>query len=325
MTIITSGKEYIDIDAYASILAYRELLKLQGQEDVYAVSSAKMNKSIPPYARNIGLILDYDYSSVVGFQEELSKLATSRAEQFSSQRFIILDLSDPDYFDPIVDRTKVIEVIDHHPGHETYWQNTSVKTTIEPIGAVATLIYEKYQAADKLSQMSKPIAELLMMAILDNTLNFQAKITTARDKSAYQKLAKNAEVNELAFAQNYFTACEKGIKNDLATAIANDTKTGHTSDLLPNVFGQLAIWDGQYVLAHADVTKSALDKFGPDWLVNVISLKDGHSCLITSSEKVSQNLAKLFGVSPSQAKIIELPEVWLRKEIVKKALENGSN
>ena len=31
MKIITSGSKYIDIDAYASIIAYRELLKLKGE------------------------------------------------------------------------------------------------------------------------------------------------------------------------------------------------------------------------------------------------------------------------------------------------------
>ena len=36
--------------------------------------------------------------------------------------------------------------------------------------------------------MDKDIAKLLMAAILDNTLNFTANITTERDKNAYKKL-----------------------------------------------------------------------------------------------------------------------------------------
>ncbi len=39
MIIITSGKKYIDIDAYASCIAYRELLKMRGIESTF-VSNA---------------------------------------------------------------------------------------------------------------------------------------------------------------------------------------------------------------------------------------------------------------------------------------------
>ena len=45
MKIITSGSKYIDIDAYASCIAYRELFKLKGIEAI-SVSTSKLNESI---------------------------------------------------------------------------------------------------------------------------------------------------------------------------------------------------------------------------------------------------------------------------------------
>lgn len=51
MEIITSGSRYIDIDAYASIIAYAKLLYLQGKSAI-AISKANLNESITPSLRN---------------------------------------------------------------------------------------------------------------------------------------------------------------------------------------------------------------------------------------------------------------------------------
>ena len=57
MEIITSGSRYIDIDAYASIIAYAKLLYLQGKSAI-AISRANLNESITPRLRNNLYILN---------------------------------------------------------------------------------------------------------------------------------------------------------------------------------------------------------------------------------------------------------------------------
>lgn len=52
MKIVTSGRKYLDIDAYASMIAYRELLRVLG-EDVVAVSTALLNQSVPKMIRDL--------------------------------------------------------------------------------------------------------------------------------------------------------------------------------------------------------------------------------------------------------------------------------
>ena len=47
MKIVTSGRRYIDIDAYAGCIAYANLLNLKGIS-AKAVSTAKINESITP-------------------------------------------------------------------------------------------------------------------------------------------------------------------------------------------------------------------------------------------------------------------------------------
>ena len=60
-------------------------------------------------------------------------------------------------------------------------------------------------------KITKDIAYLMMSAILDNTLNFKAKVTNARDIIAYKKLEKIAKSAE-NYASKYFLDCQKIIE-----------------------------------------------------------------------------------------------------------------
>ncbi len=103
MKIITSGRKYLDIDAYASMIAYRELLKSLG-ENARAITTARFNQSVPKLVRD----LEYNLET--------------NAKIPASAEFIILDVSNPDFFDTFVEPEKIIEVIDHHTGFEGYWK-----------------------------------------------------------------------------------------------------------------------------------------------------------------------------------------------------------
>ncbi len=128
MIVITVGKSYIDIDGYASSIAYRELLKMKGIEAKF-VSNATLNYSITDSLKNISYTID-DYSID------------------SNDKYIILDLSDKSYFPEFVYENSIVEIIDHHPGFEEYWNNKlGNNSIIELIGSVATIIVEKYEQA----------------------------------------------------------------------------------------------------------------------------------------------------------------------------------
>ena len=300
MKVITAGNPYIDIDAYASCLAYRELLTLKG-EPAKAVSTSKLNESISPSLREIDLHLDEYIPN-------------------ENDEFIILDLSNPKCFDKIVNLGKVIEIVDHHPGFEHLWQNLP-NATIEPIGAIATLIFEKYQTANLLDKMSPEIAKLLASAILDNTLDFNAKITTNRDKNAYQEISKLADLKP-DFAKNYFLECQKSIENNLTGAILDDVKTEQRGYELPGVFGQLTIWDGEKILAQKTEIETALNSLGRKWLINIIVLSEKKSYILVSDEEVGKTVTKLFDINPPKNNLVKLDPLWLRKEIIKKALSD---
>lgn len=299
MIIITVGKSYIDIDGYASAIAYRELLNMQGIEARF-ISNATLNYSITKS------LLDISYN-------------IDKCEINDDDKYIILDLSNKDYFPEFVKEDNIIEIIDHHPGFEEYWNNKiGNKSIIEKIGSVATIIVEKYEQLNLLDKMNKDIAKLLMSAILDNTLNFTAGITKDRDKIAYHKLEEiTCDYN---YAEKYFKEVQENIEKDLEESIRNDIKIQHISEYVPDVFGQLTIWDPEKLLKNFEQIKNMLNNYDSKWIMNLISLKDNTSYIIYSDNDVKIKLEQLLNCKSEDEKIIVKPAM-LRKEIMNKAIK----
>jgi manganese-dependent inorganic pyrophosphatase len=69
-------------------------------------------------------------------------------------------------------------VIDHRKAHEAH-NFPNGKIQIELVGSAATLIAEKFHSSK--TAISEASAALLFSAIVSNTINFQANVTTQRD------------------------------------------------------------------------------------------------------------------------------------------------
>lgn len=305
MILVTSGAKYLDIDAYACCIAYAELLQLRAK-DAQAISTAVLNKSITPSLRALPVAIDTHYQS------------------HKDDTYVLVDLSDPDQFDTIVDLTQVEEVFDHHPGFEQYWsKKLGDRSHIEFLGAAATLIYEQWQQFGKFNAMSQSSAKLLAAAILDNTLNFGAGTTTQRDKSAYHLLSKHASLDD-AWAAQYFSECQQGVAADLPKALQNDTKFLKFANLPEKLcVGQLAVWDASSLIANELPTiATTLSAMQSEWFVNIISISEGYSYFLTPSSVIQQWLHELLGVN-FEGDAAKADKLWLRKEIIKAAQESS--
>ena len=292
MLVITVGKNYVDIDGYASAIAYRELFKLRGIESVFVTNSV-LNYSITKSLIDLGYTIDiYDIKD--------------------TDKFIVLDLSNPSFLSEFVRESDIVEIIDHHSGFEEYWKKTS--SIIEPIGSVATIIVEKYEEYNLLDKMNKDVALLLMAAILDNTLNFTADITCDRDKIAYKKLEDLTGIYN--YQDIYFNECQNYVENDLKDSIINDIKIEKDNKYLPEVIGQLTIWDIDKVLKEKDTIKNIMSNY-ENWLINIISLKDNKSYVLCSSKSVVESFSKLFECTIDNDVVIMNSK--LRKEILKRS------
>lgn len=298
MKIVTSGNKYIDIDAYAGCIAYSYLLNLKGVQSK-AVSTAKLNESITKELLKLDIKLD-------------------KSEPTEEDEFIIIDVSDKKFFDNIVKEDKIIEVIDHHTGFEEYWkQRLKNNSKIEFIGSVVTIIFELYEKENLQDKITKDIAYLMMSAILDNTLNFKAKVTNARDIIAYKKLEKIAKSAE-NYASKYFLDCQKIIEKNLRTALENDTKIGIISEKLPNIFSQLTVWNKDNIFDNKQIIFDTLNNFGKDWILNLICLEEGKSYIIASNTLILQEIQMLLKGKINEY-YLQCKNVWLRKEIIKQA------
>lgn len=296
--VITSGRKYIDIDAYAGMFTYQALLRDLGY-NAFVTTTAVLNESIPESIKQLGFQFD-------------------KVDLSLPTKYIVLDVSHPDFVDTFVSEKDIIEIIDHHTGYEEYWKNKGIKAHIEFIGSIATIIFEMFQKRKKENLLSVELCKLLIAAILDNTLNLKSSITTERDKVAYQQLLSLAQLDN-QFGESYFQDCYKNLDNSLEEYLKNDTKIEKVSSYLPEVFGQLIVLDKEDILRNLDRVHQFFYDY-EEWILNIISLSDGKSYLFFGSVSSKQKLESLFS-KKAKDKYLELDQCMLRKEIMKLARE----
>lgn len=306
MQIVTSGSRYLDIDGYAGIVAYAELLNTQNIP-ARAVSEAPPNESVTGTIRTWPVLIDRDYVTK------------------PDDHFVLIDVSDPERFDSSVDTNRIDKIIDHHPSHVDEWlQKLGDKAVIEAVGAACTQVWEQWRDAGLLDQMSQTSARLLLCGILDNTLNFEAHITTDRDRAAYDDLRKRAGLAE-NWPELYFEECEQAILNDLGSALMNDTK-----ELVLNGFalhrvgvGQLVVWHGDKIV-NDDLQRitAVLGDTYTEWFANVVSIGENRSYFICTNQQLQQWLSQVLDVKFVHD-VARADRLWLRKEIMKAAIDNA--
>lgn len=301
MKTITTGGAFTDIDAFASAVAYAELLRLQGKS-ARAVLPGSLNASIPGQLRNLDVVYEREHTPT------------------DDETFIVVDISEPEYIAKFVDEERIEEIIDHHPGMERYWrEKLGEKSDIEVIGAVCTQIVERWERAGRLADMSQESATLLAAGILDNTLNFTAKITMERDRAAYRTLLAIAELPE-NWAAQYFSWCQAFIEQHIEAAICTDTKmlalAGFEQDIM---IGQLAIWDAKTLQIPENLARVFGDRSAP-WCLNVLSLANSKNYIWCDDEDLRSYLEKTLDAQ-FEGGVMTTDRLWLRREVMQRAID----
>lgn len=302
-TIVTTGQAFADIDAVACVIAYAELLRLEGRT-AEAYFPGALNNSVTPTIRAWGL----DYRT---------EPSTTDAE------FVVMDVSEPQYIAHVATAGTIAEMYDHHPGFEAYWQEKiGEHAHIESIGACATLVWEEYEKRGKADDISLLSARLLAVAILSNTLNFGAVITDERDRRAFETLWKRSELPD-AWIAAYFAEQETEIRRDVVQAIIDDTKVLSVPTVpYPFVVGQLELWAGEVFLCEETANvKRALESFGHEhWIMSVPSLSERRNHFYTENAEVRELFTRGLGAT-FDGPYGTTDRLWLRKEILKKFSE----
>ncbi|MFZ3077735.1 MAG: DHHA2 domain-containing protein [Candidatus Aenigmatarchaeota archaeon] len=158
--IIITSYDTMDLDGSSCVFAYAELLRKQGKDATAAIFETLKKEAefvfrkfnIPPLEDANKIVKDSDV--------------------------ILVDASDLKISSKIKPE-QVVEIIDHRKIHEAH-KFPNAKVQIELVGAAATMVAEKFYNSK--FEPSKESAILLYSAIVSNTINFQANVTSERDR-----------------------------------------------------------------------------------------------------------------------------------------------
>ncbi|HZJ40734.1 MAG TPA: DHHA2 domain-containing protein [Candidatus Saccharimonadales bacterium] len=164
-----------DLDGYAGTFAYAEFLNKQGREASAGIVSEAH--------------IEAQY--VLDRFKITPSLAITDSQNYSE--IILVDASDLNGLGGKIEADKIIEIIDHRQVNEAD-KFPRAQKQIELVGAAATLIAEKF--INNKIEISPESAILLYSAIISNTLNFRAGVTTERDRVAAAWLRENLEVSD---------------------------------------------------------------------------------------------------------------------------------
>jgi len=164
-----------DLDGYAGTFAYAEFLNKQGRRSVAGIMGMPRIEAQYVLER---------------FKIEPSLVIVDSS---SYSEIILVDASDLNGLDGKIEADKVIEIIDHRQinGIDSF---SRAQKQVESVGAVATLIAEKF--INNKVEISVEAAILLYSAIISNTLNFKAGVTTERDRAAATWLRKKLKISD---------------------------------------------------------------------------------------------------------------------------------
>ena len=298
--VVTTGGAFTDIDGYASVIAYVELMQ-QMNKTAVAVLSGALNASIPEAMRN-------------------STLYETSYDASQDDTFVILDASEPDVIPKFVNTDKISLIADHHAGFEDYWKQKNVRTQIEQVGAVCAQVFEYWLAENCIEKMTSATAQLLAAGILDNTLNFNASVTTQRDQHAYERLLQIAHL-DTTWAQHYFHECTAEIIRNPKDALLNDTKYIAIAGFSQKIYmGQIIIWDAALLQDVIDEARQVYATMSP-WFLNIMSVGERRNYILCDNSELQEYLMELLGIE-FDSDIATTDRLYLRKEIIKKALEN---
>lgn len=159
--ILITSYQNPDLDGTACAFAYAEYLQKNGKKALAGIFGE-------PHREAQFVIKCFKISSIGNAEKMIEK----------ANQIILVDASDLGGISEKIGPNKVIEIIDHRKINEAHLF-PNAKVQIELVGSASTLIAEKFYQTN--TSISKESAALLFSAIISNTVNFQAGVTTNRD------------------------------------------------------------------------------------------------------------------------------------------------
>jgi manganese-dependent inorganic pyrophosphatase len=235
--VLIFGHKNPDTDTICSAIAYADLKKQLGM-DVEPVRLGQINGETQ-YALN-------------QFNAEAPRLVEAVASEVNS--VILVDHNERQQSANDITDVRVLEVIDHHriANFET---SDPLYYRCEPVGCTATILNKMYKENNK--EISKPIAGLMLSAIISDSLLFKSPTCTPEDVTAARELAELAGVDADVYGLEMLKAGADVRDKSISELLSLDAK-GFEMGSSKVEIAQVNVVDTQDVLARQAELEAAI-------------------------------------------------------------------
>jgi len=298
-----------DLDAVACIVGYAEYLSKIGVQAEEAIFGEPHDE-----AKYVLDTFHHDYPK--------------KAEAISSDdRVVLVDTSELAGLPEGIKSEQVVEIIDHRKQNDSHLF-PNAKLQIEMVGSAATLIAEKFHAANM--EISERAAILLYAAIVSNTLNFKAKVATERDIKMAEWLKSRLKLPD-NFIHDMFAAKSDLTGDKLSSRMKSDFAWFNLAGKRESII-QLEIVDAdKLVRMRKPELLKGLQKFDDEmnldvYFVSIIDLLADRNFFVTADALTQQLVSDIFNISFTD-NVAMRPGLIMRKEItplIKEYLEHAT-
>jgi nanoRNase/pAp phosphatase (c-di-AMP/oligoRNAs hydrolase) len=294
LPVVVMPRSEPDLDGVACAVSYAELL-------------CRRNKSAVPWYPGTP---DGEAQFVINQFPDLS--FASEATTSSARSFVLVDASDLEGIPQFISPEWFLEIIDHRMFTDAASTFKNARVQIEPVGAAATLIVERFIKFGVTP--SRTSAIMLYGAIYSNTLCLRGSITDERDKEAARWLEATGDIPQ-DWLTRQFAARREELLADIAESIHRERKVYQH---IPSTYAVAQLeygGAGKTVAETLDSLILVLRAMSPVTMLNMVDLEDGTSYVICPDADLRKLVAYALGVTFTDS-VAHLSPALLRKQIV---------
>jgi len=236
--ILIFGHKNPDTDTICSAIAYADLKSKLGHT-VEAVRLGELN--------------DETTFALEAFHTAPPRLVETVSNEV--QKVILVDHNERQQSVSDINKVDILEVIDHHR-ISNFETNDPLYYRAEPVGCTATILNKLYKEND--IEISKPIAGLMLSAIISDSLLFKSPTCTDEDVTTTRELAQIADVDPESYGLDMLKAGANLDDKTIEELISLDAKEFSIGDYKIEI-AQINTMDTPSVLKRQSDLKAAIN------------------------------------------------------------------
>ena len=295
--IVTSYKEP-DLDGVSSMYAYSEYLNKKGIESDYYISGSPK--------KEVEIVCNLFNIDLLGIKE-ISE----------NQEVVVLDTNNLEEV-PFLKPEQIVEIIDHHSKNKSSEKCKNAKIHIERLGAVATLIAERFKNEN--IPISREAAILLYYGIVSNSINLKASITNEKDINMIKWLEEQSNEISKEKINEIFTLKSKVEDSELRKEMEAEVNIDYAGKKI--TVAQLEIANIEDFLKEKEEKiikelKLVKEEKNIDYIfINYVDILNGFNIVLTIDEDTKELLEEKLGYSFENNRC-KFDKLLQRKDITK--------